>query len=263
MEIYEYLTNVFNERLGMDYNVVYNNNDNVKWDDILKDNMIHAVYGVDGGEMGKISSAYSESKTIHIDFAIPTDNDTFDKAVLNIDNTFKELNEALLSTGKIDVQIEYNYRTDASYLGAINGKKYCLVTVYLNVLLTDTLVFSNEVNIEIDNVLLEGVISATPTTKHENDKAIVGGQVKGYNNNIQYSLTVDLVIKRENNLIAKLLYEKHQNKKYSVSVDYNIAYVEDGANKDIIDTYEMHLTECTINAIMGDVLKLRLAFEEV
>ena len=69
---YEYLANEFQEKLGVNYNLVYNNDETIEWNDILIDNMISGVMHVNSGGFDKINGYSVSTQQLMIQFMIPT-----------------------------------------------------------------------------------------------------------------------------------------------------------------------------------------------
>jgi hypothetical protein len=55
MNKYEYLANQFQEKLGSNFNLVYNNDESIEWENILLDNMISGVMHVNSGGYDKVN----------------------------------------------------------------------------------------------------------------------------------------------------------------------------------------------------------------
>lgn len=272
MNLYETLCFEFNNALGGNYLLSYNNNENTDWENILKnvqDDLIHAVLTISGGEVGNLNGYVVETKQAMLNFAIPTEK--LNEAIPNIEAVFTNyhtnLNDKVIvfeeDGTEYYVQISYNYRTDASGLNTFNGVTYSLVSVYLTFLITDSLVFSNEVVITIDGTELKGVFSFTPSTKHTFESTVylgAGGAVNNYCTSINTAYTIGFVFIKGNSLHAKLLSERTSDYSYSVSVTYTgIEY----NNNDITDSFTMRVQDMTLTINAGDTVKANLVLLEV
>ena len=69
---YEYLANEFQEKLGVNYNLVYNNDESIEWETILLNNMINGVMHVNSGGFDKINGYSVSTQQLMIQFMIPT-----------------------------------------------------------------------------------------------------------------------------------------------------------------------------------------------
>jgi len=272
MNLYETLCFEFNNALGGDYLLSYNNNENTDWENILKnvqDDLIHAVLTISGGEVGNLNGYVVETKQAMLNFAIPTEK--LNKAIPTIEAVFTEYHTDLTKkviTYEEDgveyyIQISYNYRTDASGLNTFNGVTYSLVSVYLTFLITDSLVFSNDVVITIGANELKGVFSFIPSTKHTFESTVylgAGGAVNNYCTSINTAYTIGFVFIKGNALHAQLLSERTSDSSYSVSVTYT--GIEHN-NNDITETFTMRVQDMTLTINAGDTVKANLVLLEV
>lgn len=265
MNTYETLAYQFNNALGGQYNILYNNNDSVEWDKIITDNVIHAVMTIQGGQVGKLSGLIVESKIANIAFAIPTDIEVFSQAIQDIEDKFTAFNQQVITLDSVEVQVGYNYRTDASYLGAINGVKYSLVTVNLTLLITDSIVFGNETTVTFNSLTidgttddydLEGIISVQTNNKFQFDPVVLSGsngKITNYFNSKQASLVVNVTLIKNNGLHTLLFTNRFSNTTYSITVDEVLGQF----------TKSMEVSDFTVNSVVGNAVNCTIVFLEV
>lgn len=252
MNKYELLVEEFNNKLGDNYNIVYNSDDSINWEDILLDNMIYGVMHVSSGSFDKMNGISISNQQLSINLIIPSSPEIFSQAMQNVEDTFKSLHNVVLGYENELLRLMYNYISDATKT-RINGVDYASVFVYLNLFTHENAVMGNSVNIKIDGVDLSGVIKATFTNTHTTD-----GIVKGFSspiqtnrlNGIQKTLIIDCVMVDKDACLLKLLNEEDADKTYTISY-YNGVKTR---------TNNMYLIQLTESLITTDTGKIQLIF---
>lgn len=249
---YEYLAKEFQDSLGEQFNLVYNNDETIEWENILVENMISGVMHVNGGGYDKINGYSVATQQISIEFMIPTLPEVFSVAIQTIEDTFKAFHNQLYEFDSEVIKVIFNYITDGIRV-LVNGVDYAKVYVYLNLFSIENALLSNETTITIDNQQLKGVFHATYTNNHTAD-SIVRGAVSLVQSNsvnaIQVVLSVDLVAIKNDSLIIDLMSNANTNKVYSIV--YNNGLVTRAFNGYVINLIE--------DGTFNDTLKVKVVF---
>lgn len=249
---YEYLANEFQEKLGENYNLVYNNDESISWEDILIDNMINAVMHVNSGGFDKINGYSVATQQLSIQFMISTQPDIFSVAIQNIEDTFKWFHNQNYEFNSEIVKVQFSYISDANRV-LVNGTDYATVYVYLNLLSIENALISNETAINIDDKKLNGIFHTTYSNNHTSDGIVKANVSLIQTNNvnaIQQVLSVDLVVIKNDELIEDLMVNANNNKMYNIS--YN-----NGIVTRIFKGYVVGLTE---DGTFNDTMKMKVTF---
>ena len=243
---YEYLANIFQEKLGETFNLVFNNDESIDWENIIIEDMTNGVMHVTGGGYDQINGYSVATQQLSIQFMIPTKLEIFSSAIQQIEDTFKGLhNHTFEFNGEI-INVLFNYMSDANKV-LVNGTDYASIYIYLNLFNVKNALMSNETSVMIDNQTLKGVFHTTYSNSHTADGMVKGNeslvQVNSVNS-IQQALSVDLVVIKGDNLIIDLMQNVNTNKIYSISYDnglitrtfngYVVSLIEDGTFNDTL-----------------------------
>ena len=254
MNKYEYLIEQFKEQLGDNYNLVFNNDEQLNWSDILVEpsKMISGVAHTNSGSYDKINGYSVTTQQLSIQFMIPTDIEIFSEAIQNIEDKFKAFHNAVFEVNSEIIRVLYNYSSDTAKV-LINGTDYATMYVYFNVISIENALFSNESIIKVDNKELKGVFNINYANNHTADSVVKGNESLIQKNNvnaIQQTLTIDLVVIKDDALILKLMTECNANN------TYNISYYNGLINREF-KGYIVNLIE---NGAFNDTLKVKITF---
>jgi uncharacterized protein YggL (DUF469 family) len=252
MNKYEYLAKAFQDALGVEFNLVYNNDESIAWEDILLGDMISGVMHVNSGNYDKINGYSVSTQQVSIQFMIPTITEIFSKAIQTIEDTFKGFHNQMFESNNEIVKVLFNYISDANRV-LINGTDYATVYVYVNLFSVENALMSNETTILIDEQRLNGVFHVTYSNTHTAD-GIVKGNIsliqKNLVNAIQQSLTIDLVAIKGDEVIKDLIDNSISNKTYTIK--YN-----NGIRNRTFKGYVANLIE---DGTFNDTLKIKITF---
>jgi hypothetical protein len=249
---YEYLANEFQEALGDNYNLVYNNDESIKWDKILLENMINGVMHVNSGGYDKINGYSVSNQQIAIQFMIPTNTEIFSVAIQQLEDTFKAFHNRLYEFNNEVIKVLFNYMSDASKV-LVNGTDYATVYIYLNLFSIENALMSNETSINIDGKKLNGIFHVTYSNNHTADSIVKGNVSLVQLNNvnaIQQSLAVDLVVIKGDELIIDLMANANTNKLYNISYDNGL----------VTRTFKAYIVNLIEDGTFNDTLKLKVVF---
>lgn len=252
MNKYEYLAEKFVEQLGDKFNLVYNNDESLMWEDILIDNMINGVMHVNSGSYEDMNGFQIETQQLALQFMIPTEINIFSSAVQQIEDTFKSLhNYKFEYEGKV-IQILYNYNSDTAKV-LVNGTDYATMYVYLNLLQVTNAMLSNSSYVKVDGAKLQGVFHINYSNTHTADSIVKGNvslqQVNNVNA-IQEVISVDLVAMQNDAMLVDILSKCRTNKIYYVEY-YNGMFSRN------YDAYVVNVVE---DGVFNDTLKVKLVF---
>lgn len=249
---YEYLANVFQEQLGENFNLVYNNDDGIEWEKILVNNMINGVMHVNSGGYDRINGYAVSTQQLSIQFMIPTNPEIFSVAIQQIEDTFKQLHNKLFEFNNEIIKVLFNYISDSNRV-LVNGVDYASVYVYLNLFNVESALLSNESSVMIDNQLLNGAFHITYNNNHTADGIVKGELSLVQLNNvnaIQQTLSVDFVVIKNDSLIRDLMANINNNKFYNIAYD----------NGMVTRTFDGYIINYVEDGIFNDTLKIRLVF---
>lgn len=249
---YEYLANEFQEKLGVNYNLVYNNDETINWEDILIENMINGVMHVNGGGFDKINGYSVSSQQLVVQFMIPTIPEIFSVAIQQIEDTFKWFHNQMFEFNNEIIRVLFNYISDANRV-LVNGDDYASVYVYINLFSVENALMSNESNININGKKLNGIFHVTYSNNHTADSVVKGNVSLVQLNNvnaIQQALSVDLVVIKGDNLIIDLMNNVNDNKIYDISYDNGL----------ITRTFKGYVVNLIEDGTFNDTMKLKVVF---
>lgn len=249
---YEYLANEFQEKLGVTYNVVYNNDETIEWQDILIDNMISGVMHVNSGGFDKINGYSVSTQQLMIQFMIPTNPEIFSIAIQQIEDTFKWFHNQMFEFNNEMIKVLFNYISDANRV-LVNGVDYASVYVYINLFSVENALMSNESNININGEKLNGIFHVTYSNNHTADSVVKGNVSLVQLNNvnaIQQALSVDLVVIKGDDLIIDLMNNVNDNKIYDISYDNGL----------ITRTFKGYVVNLIEDGTFNDTMKLKVVF---
>lgn len=249
---YEYLADIFQEKLGETFNLVYNNDESIEWDKILLDNVINGVMHVNSGGYDKINGYAVSTQQLSIQFMIPTNPEIFSVAIQQIEDTFKALHNQIFEFNNEIIKVLFNYMSDANRV-LVNGIDYATIYIYLNLFSVESALMSNESNINIDDKKLNGIFHVTYSNNHTADSIVKGNVSLVQLNNvnaIQQSLSVDLVVLKGDDLIEDLMANCNNNKIYNVSYDNGI----------VTRAFKGYIVNLVEDGVFNDTLKLKVVF---
>ena len=252
MNRYEFLADQFSQGLGYEYNIKYYENSQPKWENILLENMIHGNMLINGGNTIKTGGSLVDTKQLGITFLIPIDLETFSKATQTIDDYFNsQIGNMHEFEGDL-IAIASYYRTDASK-STVNGTDYALVTIYCTVIFYDNAVLSYETSIKVDGKELTGILNVVYSNQHSTDGCVFGlvsPEQKNYLNSIAMSLTIDLVLRRNDEVHLDILRNVDTDKKYTIEY----------FNGFITRTNELMILKLDESVPTGDIIKAQVVF---
>jgi hypothetical protein len=249
---YEYLANEFQEKLGVNYNLVYNNDESIEWENILIDNMISGVMHVNSGGFDKINGYSVSTQQLAIQFMIPTNPEIFSIAIQQIEDTFKWFHNQMFEFNNEMIKVLFNYISDANRV-LVNGVDYASVYVYINLFSVENALMSNESNININGEKLNGIFHITYSNNHTADSVVKGNISLVQLNNvnaIQQALSVDLVVIKGDDLIIDLMNNVNDNKIYDISYDNGL----------ITRTFKGYVVNLIEDGTFNDTMKLKVVF---
>lgn len=249
---YEYLANQFQDKLGDNYNLVYNNDESIDWENILTENMISGVMHVNSGGYDKINGYSVTTQQLSLQFMIPTIPEIFSVAIQTIEDTFKWFhNQSYEFNGEI-VKVQFSYISDANRV-VINGTDYATIYVYINLYNIENALISNETTITINNQQLKGVFHTTYSNNHTADGIVKANVSLVQTNNvnaIQQVLSVDLVIVKNDDLIEDIMANDGTNKLYDISYNNGI----------VTRTFKGYIVGLTEDGTFNDTMKMKVIF---
>ena len=249
---YEYLADIFQEKLGETFNLVFNNDESIKWENILIDNMINGVMHVNSGGYDKVNGYAVSTQQVSLQFMIPTNPEIFSVAIQQIEDTFKALHNQMFEFNNEMIKVLFNYISDANRV-LVNGIDYATIYLYLNLFSVESALMSSETTIKINGVKLKGIFRVTYSNNHTADSFVKGNVDLIQKNNvnaIQQSLTVDLVVLKGDALIVDLMTNANTNK------IYNLEYY----NGLITRTFKSYIVNLIEDGVFNDTLKLKIVF---
>ena len=251
MSKYHYLTEIFNNELGVNYNLVFHNDESIEWKDILVDNIIHGVMHVTSGTFQKINGLTFNNQQIGLNFMIPSQLDIFSAALQNIEMTFKKLHNSVYEYEGEQIRIAFNYMSDSTKT-LVNGVDYASVFVYLNLFSFENALMGNEATVSVDGINISGLIKAAFNNIHTSDGFVKQSSPIQHNrvNGIQKTLTINCVMVKNDAVLLKL-YQDEDN-----DVTYNVVY-----NNGIkVRTNQMYLIQLTEDLVINDTAKIQITF---
>ena len=252
MNKYEYLANEFQEKLGEQFTLVYNNDETIEWENILTENMISGVMHVNSGGYDNINGYSVGTQQLSIQFMIPTNPEIFSVAIQQIEDIFKWFHNQMFEFNKEMIKVLFNYISDASRV-LINGTDYATVYVYLNLFNVENALMSNKTSVIIDDKKLKGVFHTTYSNNHTADSMVKGNVTLVQTNNvnaIQQVLSVDLVVIENDDLIIDIMTNANTNKLYNVSYDNGI----------VTRTFKGYVVGITEDGTFNDTMKMKVIF---
>ena len=249
---YEYLANEFQEKLGIEYSVVYNNDETISWESILLNNMINGVMHVNSGGYEKMNGYSVSTQQISLQFMIPTEPEVFSVAVQQIEDTFKWFHNKSYEFNNEIIKVLFNYISDSNR-ALVNGTDYATFFVYLNLFSVESALMSSETSISIDGKKLNGIFHTTYSNNHTADSIVKGNVSLIQLNNvnaIQQSLNIDLVVLKGDDLIVDLMVNANENKLYNVSYDNGL----------VTRTFKGYLVNLIEDGSFNDSMKLKVVF---
>lgn len=252
MNRYEFLANEFTTGLGGEYDISYYDNSPPKWTDMILEDMIHGVMLVNGGNTIKAAGSLVDTKQLAITYAIPTDLNIFSRATQTIDDYFNDLIGNIYEFKGNLIALTSYYRSD-SIKTTVNGRDYAIVTTYCTVIFYDNAVLSYESNVKVDGEQLYGILNVVYSNQHSVDGGVFGlkdPEQKNFLNGIVVSLTIDIILRRDDNLHLKLMSE----------IDEDVTYKVEYFNGFITRTYDMVTLKLDELCQTGDMIKAQIVF---
>lgn len=252
MSKYEFLTDIFNQELGLNYNIVYHNDESIEWKNILIDNMIHGVLHTTNGTFQKINGLNFSNQQLTINLMIPTQLDIFSEAIMNIEQVFKALHNQVFEYDNEQIQLIFNYISDSTKT-LINGVDYANLYVNLSIFTFENAVMGNSAIVSIDDTTLTGVIKAVYSSIHTADGIVKANEnliQKNRVNAIQRTLVVDCVVVTNSELIKDLMVNEGIDKAYKITYSNGIT----------TRTMQMYVVQLIENYIINDTAKIQITF---
>ena len=252
MNRYEFLADQFSQGLGYEYDIKYYENSQPKWENILLENMIHGNLLVVSGNSIKLGGSLVDNKQLAISFILPIDKEIFSKATQTIDDFFNSQIGSIYEFNGDLITVTSYYRTDASK-STVNGTDYALVNIYCSVIFYDDAVLSYESEVKINDKVLTGVINVVYSNQHSTDGAVFGlvsPEQKNYLNGIGVSITIDLNLRRNDQLHLDIMQNVDVDKVYSI----------EWFNGFITRKYDMQVLKLDELSQSGDVIKAQIVF---
>ena len=249
---YEYLADIFQEKLGETFNLVYNNDEGIEWDKILINDMINGVMHVNSGGYDKVNGYAVSTQQVGIQFMIPTPPEIFSVAIQQVEDTFKWFHGQMFEFDNEIIKVLFNYISDANRV-LVNGMDYATVYIYLNLFSVESALMSNESNININGQKLNGIFHITYSNNHTADSIVKGNVSLIQLNNvnaIQQALSVDLVVLKGDGVILELMSNINNNILYDISYDNGI----------VTRTFKGYVVSFTEDGTFNDTLKLKVVF---
>lgn len=249
---YEYLANIFQEKLGEKFNLVFNNDESIEWENIIIEDMINGVMHVTGGGYDQINGYSVATQQLSIQFMIPTKLEIFSSAIQQIEDTFKGLhNHTFEFNGEI-INVLFNYTSDANKV-LVNGTDYASIYIYLNLFCVHNALMSNDTEIIIDGQKLKGQFHANYTNNHTADGTVRGNvtliQTNSVNS-IQQALSIDLVATKNDTLLENIMANANLNKIYDISYYNGI----------VTRTFHGYVVSLIEDGTINDTLKVKVVF---
>ena len=253
MNKYQYLIEQFKEKLGDNFNLVFNNDEELTWEQILikPELMISGVAHVNSGAFDKVNGYSVATQQMSIQFMIPTDTRIFSEAIQTIEDVFKWFHNQVFEYNNEVIKVLFNYTSDTAKV-LVNGTDYATQYVYLNLISVENAIMSNVSSVKIDDEELKGVFHISYTNNHSADSIVKPNVSLMQLNNvnaIQQVLTIDLVAINDE-LIKRLLLESNEHKVYDITYYNGLLY----------RTFEGYLVGLTEEGTFNDTLKIRLTF---
>ena len=252
MNKYEFLTEIFNQELGNNYNIVYHNDESIEWKNILIDNMIHGVLHATNGTFQKINGLNFSNQQLTINLMIPAQLDVFSEAVMTIEQVFKTLHNQVFEFENEQIQLMFNYISDSTKT-LINGVDYANIYVNISIFTFENAIMGNSANIEINGQQLDGVIKASFSSIHTADGVVKANQdliQKNRVNAIQRTLVVDCVVVADSQIITDLM-------RYDAN---DITYLVKYNNGIVVREMNMYVVQLIENYLINDTAKLQITF---
>lgn len=126
------------------------------------------------------------------------------------------------------------------------------VTIDATFIIYENAVFSDDIEIMINNTKLEGVFDVVYSNSHSCDSTVKLGSpmVENYTNGIQVSISINLDFKKSDNLHKQLIQDSESIVKYDLYF----------ANGIISKTYKMELAGLTLQSSRGDIMRGQVVF---
>ncbi len=252
MNKYEYIAQDISTVLGNNYDIKYYDNNPTKWADILKDDMIHGVLEVTGGQTTNASGIFIKVENLSIAMALPIELDKFSEAIQNIDDKIKEIHHKNIELNSEFIQISYVQTSNAQKI-TVSGTDYAMINVYLAITVYDKVILATDSSISIDNTLLKGIINFSFKTNQTADGVVLGLDSpiqQNFINGIQVSLTIDLLFVSGDDLHLRLMKEATEKNEYEISY----------FNGFLTRTMKLYLAQLLEAGQIGDVMKGQLIF---
>lgn len=219
MNRYETLADKLSWKLGPNYDIKYYENDQVTWEDVVEDNfnMIRGVCSLAGSDSTKLGGILVDTCNVPVSFLIPIEN--YNEAVSNIEKTMHDIHGEIFEWNSEYVQTNNSGRTEAEKV-MVNGTEYAVTTVSLTLVAYTKAILGNEAFVKIGNVLLSGVSNITYQSQKQAEGVVLGNESPIQINKmagVNKSLTIDLVLCRDDDLHIDLMENDSTNKKYEVS----------------------------------------------
>ena len=268
MLIYTKLIEVFEEALGPEYLLQYNNNEDFNWSEVLPENVAENVYGVlrqDSGEDRFIGDQTIKLDSMHISFAIPNAKEKFTRFVEKIEEIRDSLNNVVGELSQTQFfKILTGGRTDG-VKERINGSDWVLTELYFQVQ-TYTSIYTSSNRIfefktgTVNNVdqytSLKGILNTVYDLTKQFDSYVAGidePMARNKVNNIQKKFIVELVPSSDDTVLSSILTNQTSN-------DYWTLKYSDGI---FTTTSAVYLAQVNEQCITGDIFKLQLTFVNI
>ena len=267
MLIYNKIIEAFEEALGPEYIIEYNNNEAFNWADVLPEELTETCYGIlrqDSGEDRYIGDQTIKIDSMHISFAIANTKEAFENFIGKIEYIRESLNNQIITLDENSTQfckILTGYRSDGA-LERVNGKDWILTDFYFQVQTYSSIYTSNNrifafkvtTSGETNYVPLKGILNTIYDCNKQFDS-----YVSGYNNpkanntlnNYQQQFIVELVPSSDDSMLSTLLTNHTSDTNYLLKYSDGLMTLTD---------VEVKLAHVNEKCITGDIFTLQLTF---
>ena len=244
---YEQLLEILTEQLNsadVNFLMSYNNNGDVNWKDIVKENLPYQCYGVlrqDSGDVEYTGEQNINVLNMHVAFCVPSEaRDRLYQALALINNlqqlnqTTYTISDTASSLNNKIAMILCGYRSDGQFQ-RINGLDMCLTDFYFQVKTYDSILTSHDCSLAFSYTTLVNNVATNFTNKHLINVAnVIFDHTKTFNSNVRgtsSSLSSNMVESRAKQLIITIIpsandevlkeLEEHEDEDKNYTIAYN------------------------------------------
>ena len=252
--IYEEIVKTINNYLGENFIIKYANNLDVDWKSILPEVQEKIAYGVlkvDSGTTTQLADTTVRTEQLTLQVAIPAEREIFNKDVVALRGMLKGLNDEVVYSDDEDAKLLFGEYQDANQQ-LLNSNYWWIASVVFTANFYSALYLSSDIQIQVNNVKLQGLFKSTYTREFVMDSLVQlnTGLPNDQVNCIKKSLSIDGVCMKSDTLIQTLFSEEDTIKNYAVQYNNGI----------VTRNFNAILALINEQAIMGDVIKITLTF---